>query len=42
MTALVKSDEVYVGNVKLFERLSFYDDLDSAYKEKAEEWNNVL
>jgi Cd2+/Zn2+-exporting ATPase len=40
VTALVNGDEVYVGNVKLFERLGFYDHLDSTYKEKAEEWNN--
>ena len=40
VTAHVCGEEVFVGNVRLFQRLGFYDDLSEELKMKVSEWDN--
>jgi Cd2+/Zn2+-exporting ATPase len=40
VTAIVDGEEVYVGNVRLFDRLGMYDSLGDDEKAKAEQWNS--
>ena len=39
VTEIVNDDKVNVGNIKLFKRLSLYDDLGDEQNEKAMKWN---
>jgi len=39
VTAYIADDEVYVGNVHLFKRLGFYDQLNDAEKKKTVDWS---
>lgn len=40
VTASVNGKQVYVGNVRLFERIGMYEDLSSSYKDIAKEWES--